>query len=93
LDAADAIVRSAWEELPHEHHVLLERIGVTKYEVVGERLGFRLDELLVSAGERGLGSRERADLDRAVGVWSQRLGVVLVNAEHPALTGAGRHQL
>lgn len=51
------------------------------------RWGPMFDELLVSAGHPGLLARSRAGLDRAVGVWIDRLRVVVIDAGHPALAG------
>jgi hypothetical protein len=50
LRRADATVRLAWGQLPAAHRELLEEIGASQWQVVGEPLGSVIDELLRSGG-------------------------------------------
>jgi hypothetical protein len=77
----------AWESLPPANRQLLELVGACQWEIVGGPLGFAVDEYLRSAGSGSLGSTQRRELDRALGVWVRELRVVLINGAHPQLDG------
>ncbi len=84
---ADKILRMAWKNLPPAHRRVLEAIGASQWEVVGQPLGVAVDAFLRSAGHRGLTRTQRAQLDRALGVWVRELNLVLINDCHPKLEG------
>jgi hypothetical protein len=75
----------AWGDLPSDHRLLLANIGAAQRSVVDRPLGAYVDELLVSSGRPRLSPRSRADLDRALGAWIERLRIVVIDAGHPAL--------
>lgn len=77
----------AWGALPRSHRLLLENIGIAQHEVIEVPIGTFVDGLLISAGEKGLPPIEMKNLDSAAGAWVPLLRLVLLNAEHPALTG------
>jgi hypothetical protein len=83
----ERIVDLAWESLPLPHRKLLESIGASQRCVVEEPLGGAVDSFRLSAGLRGLSRQAKLRLVPAFGVWVQELGIVLVNAAHPALVG------
>ena len=77
----------AWASLPHSHRKLLESIGASQRCVVREPLGSAVDGFRLSAGLPGLSQQAKLRLGPAFGVWIQELGIVLINAAHPALVG------
>jgi hypothetical protein len=83
----ERIVDLAWASLPLDHRKLLESIGASQRCVVEEPLGEAVDAFRRSAGLRGLSAAAKRRLAPALGVWVQELGIVLVNADHPALVG------
>jgi hypothetical protein len=87
LAAADRSVQLAWVRLPPAHRALLEEVGAARWRVVDAPLGAIADQMLVSAGRSGLTASTRAALESALGTWVPGLGVLLVNAVHPALAG------
>jgi len=85
--AAEQIVQWAWSSLPVANRRLLEAIGASQCQVVSAPLGAVLDDLLCSAGLRGLSVGAIRETDGAFGVWEPRLRVVLIRAEDPRLEG------
>jgi len=86
---AAKIVRMAWLNLPLAHRKLLETIGASQWEVVGQPLGHAADAFLCSGGHQGLTPTQRQGLNEALGVWIRELRIVLINEAHPALRGLG----
>lgn len=80
-------MRMAWHSLPSAHRGLLESIGASQWQIIGERLGVSVDGFLRSAGHRGLARPARIAMDWAIAVWVSDLRIVLVNVGHPALVG------
>lgn len=87
LQRATVLGDLAWGDLPTDHRLLLANIGAAQRSVVDRPLGAYADELLVSAGHPRLSARSRADLDRALGAWIERLRIMVIDAGHPALVG------
>lgn len=87
--AADAagIVQWAWDNLPTAHRSLLESIGASQWQVVGQPLGEVTDAFLRSAGLPGLAHSAQATGNRALAVWVKALRIVLINESHPKLVG------
>jgi len=75
----------AWLSLPPDHRSLLEEVGAARWRIVDEPLGSLADQMLISAGLRGLTPSKRAGLERALGTWIPELGTLLINAAHPTL--------
>jgi hypothetical protein len=87
LAFAERVLDLAWADLPPRHRELLEAIGAEGWDATGRPLGTYADELLRSAGYRGLDLPSRIGRDRARGLWIPELRVVLVNAVHPDYQG------
>lgn len=85
LALANRSVDFAWLSLPPDHRGLLKEAGAARWQVVEEPLGLIADQMLRSAGEKGLTPSKQASLDKALGAWIPELGTVLINAAHPAL--------
>ena len=87
LATAQRIVELAWRDLPRSHRQLLEAIGADQQAVVDRPLGEHVDDLIVSAGYQRLSRAEKADLNRALGVWLHELRLILVDAGHGKFAG------
>lgn len=87
LAQARRIVELAWRDLPAPHRQLLEAIGADQWSVVDCPLGEHVGDLTVSAGYNAPTRAERADLDRAMGVWHPTLRLVVIDAGHPGVAG------
>jgi hypothetical protein len=87
VERAERVLRLAWLSLPPAHRALLEAIGASQWQVVGQPLGAVVDGFLRSAGHRALSPSAQRMLDLALGVWIQELRIILVHAGHAKLAG------
>ena len=85
LERARRIVDLAWRDLPGQHRLLLENIGASRWQVLDRPLGNSVNDLLISAGYAQLLPAGRVSLDRALGMWIERLHLVLIDAGHSVL--------
>lgn len=83
----ERIVQLCWLGLPATHRNLLEEVGASQWLVTDRSLGSVVDEMLDSAGHPDLPASTRTSLQDALGAWIPGLRVVLINADHPCLTG------
>ena len=78
----ERIVGLAWRDLPAQHRLLLENVGAADWKVVDQPLAQSVDDLLRSAGCSPLSDVDRLGLANALGVWVERLRLVLIDASH-----------
>lgn len=87
IERAQRILHLAWLGLPATHRALLESIGASQSQGIDQPLGTAVDGFLRSAGQRGLSAAAQRRLDLALGVWLQELRIILLDVDHPKLTG------